>query len=142
MGELTLEEMFVEDGGEPESPWPEYKKDAPPDRGLIVSDGAKGCLIDHIGPAISYWQDEIGDPESWDGYPAGVWIWEGRMKTWKTWTDYGYEHDCSLIGEERALTTEEWEDFQSHGQGPWNSDDWISKYPGPDDESEDDQEAF
>ncbi len=132
LGRKTTLRELLPDEDQGDSQYPEYKKGCPPDRGLLISDGTQGLLVDYIGPALEYWQSEVGDTESWDGYPAGVWIWEGTLQTWQS---YEGEYDCDLEGEHRALTNDEWSDFKLDGQaGPWDSDDWISKYPGPEEE--------
>ncbi len=105
---------------------PRYRKERPDDRALLVSDGKRAHVLCHIGPALDYWIYELGDPEAWDGTPAGVWIWEGTLRTGKYWTDYGYEYDCDLDGTERALTDAEWDSLRS-GEDLWDAAEWLGR---------------
>lgn len=103
---------------------PEYRKDAPADRALIVSDGKRATCLDHVGPALDYWIEDLGLADDWDGLPAGVWIFEGTIRSW---VSYEGEHDSELEGEERPLTEEEWQQFKDEHQGPWDPFDWLVK---------------
>lgn len=102
---------------------PMWRKDAPTDRALIVSDGKRSVCLDHIGPALEYWFESCGD-EEFQGFPAGVWIWEGTIRTH---TDYFGEMDSELEGQERPLTDEEWSIFRDERQGPWDPFEWLVK---------------
>lgn len=110
---------------------PTYKKDCPPDRALLVSDGTHVKVLDYIGPALDYWFECAGlDVEDFDGEPPGIWIWEGTIVDDKYWTDYGYEYDAELSGETRPLTKEEWEDWKIN-DCPWDPDDWCEPQKSP-----------
>ena len=119
MNLITLEDKWASEFFEP----PKYRKDAPVDRALIVSDGTRAVCLDHIGPALDYWFENCGD-EDFQGIPAGVWIWEGTVRTH---TDHFGEHDSELEGEERPLTEDEWLLFRDEQQGPWDPYEWIIK---------------
>lgn len=109
---------------------PVYLKDKPLDRALVVSDGRKGTVLDHIGPALDYWLENYSRDENWDGFDAGVWIWEGGILSTQ---DYFGEHDEELEGTARKLTDEEWEEFQMEPTcGPWDPADWIDPTPEDD----------
>lgn len=128
-GKIGLKEL-VEPPGITFASYPGYKKDKPLDRALIVSDGTHGQCLDHVGPAIDYWLNELGlGADEWEGYPAGVWIWEGTIKV--SGGGYFEDREEELEGEHRALTEDEWSDFHLDGAGPWDSDDWIETYVGP-----------
>lgn len=126
MSGMTL----IEDAGPTWFSHPEYKEGRPPDRALLVSDGTRCVVLNHVGPALDYWLDELGlGDDEWAGLAAGVWIWEGSIKV------YGggmfEDRDEELDGTERLLTDEEWEHFRDEGTAPWDTDDWIAVYPGP-----------
>ena len=107
---------------------PVYLKKCPRDRALVVSDGSKGTVLDHVGPALDYWLDNYSlDMGDWDGVDAGVWIWEGGILST---TDYYGDHDEELVGAFRALSDVEWEEFQMDPQsGPWDPDEWYDPTP-------------
>lgn len=93
---------------------------APNSIALIASVGGDGVILEWHGNDI-YWEFEgegclRTDFHGMDDAPDGLSIWEGKMCC-----DQGYEDpvpDCSLEGEYRDLTPEEWKLLQDTGV-PW-----------------------
>lgn len=110
---------------------PEYRKDRPLARALIVSRGEKYpvAVLDCIGPEFDHFSDmsdSISD-EIGEGYMPGTWIWEGRIVSESHPSrDYGEEYDERLEGDIRRLTDEEWIEFTKNPcAGPWDDDLWF-----------------
>lgn len=87
------------------SPWGCWDP-AKGNKALIASDGERSLILEQVGGHLDYWFSESGDQEGLDGYPPGVWVWEGTLNSWR---DYWGEYDEELSGDIRKLTDEEWE---------------------------------
>lgn len=111
---------------------PPYKaaKDLPPDHALIIAGEDPNIelhVLEHIGPGLDYWFENLGI-EEFDPPPGpGFWIWEGSVESRRYDSpDYGTDYDIELEGTYRRLTEEEKQSlFVDHEDVPWDPKDWI-----------------
>lgn len=105
----------------PEIKW---KTNRPKDRILCVVNYGKPLVLDCIGPAVEYFQQEgfLDDTLENDLEPDanGVLIWEGSIECVRYLEG---DFDEYLKGTTRSSTKEEWE-AHLNGEYPWDPNEW------------------
>lgn len=115
-----------------EAPYPIYRKEAPPDRALVLVLGVTPHVLHYVGPGLDWIYDHTSFMQDcgfseFNDLPPGLWIWEGRLKSEQTLEG---DYDAYLVGDYRELTPEELERFLDNisGEAPWDDRLWVENY--------------
>lgn len=98
--------------------------DAPNKAIICLNSDEDMTIVEFMGPALRYWIDNYGteDLPIEPGGP-GLWYIEGDIRSYKSWTDCGYEYDEEWVTSVcRRLTPEELETYQTHGRTPFQEE--------------------
>lgn len=113
-----------------EIPFRKPKKDAPPSRVLVATDGETCIVLEHEGPAAQYWEEE-GPPylaEELERCPLdpGFHVLEISIKSLSSsgLSSYYGEWDQDLIVESSRSATKEELDLYRDGDHVWDPDLW------------------
>lgn len=112
---------------EPNDGWNIYDWKKPSLAVVATGDDEDGWIMWTVGPHVKFDIDEVGlsrrlgDLGIDKDAPAGISIWEGKIKTS---TSYEGEQDSWLEGSFREPTEEEWSMIRQ-GKCPWNDDLWL-----------------
>jgi len=104
-------------------PW---RDDRPPDRVLVASNGTSSVVLEHIGPAIAYWEETAGIAhDEFGALPAGLLIIEVDVREWKCATMDGMEYDAELEVLSVRPATDDEVRAQVDGEYPWDPNEWM-----------------
>ena len=113
-----------------ENPLVKYKDKCPDDRALLIVHEDRCSVLDHIGPALDYIDDQGMFSDYFDpvceGIASGVYIWEGKMAGGYDYRTH--ETDEYLEGKFRLATKEEWHAHLDN-EYPWDRSLWIESEP-------------